>query len=132
MAEQHVAAEPRLAYLSQKRVVLFWVRTHENPADEPSRNMDVREAAEASDEMLSLIRPERTPSRMSTRGIGHLGHLVLEVFSGAGGLSAAMRSLGIPADIPMEAFPSSHVYVKEHDLSCPHLVCRLLLEKKNE
>jgi hypothetical protein len=112
--------------LGNKRMVQYWLPSNRNPADAPSRGVALKRPVDLSEKLKRLVRPTRTPSRHGSRALDAVGLLCLEVFSGAGGLTRSMLDRHIPMDVPMEAFPNRHTYIRDHDLRLPCVVQRLL------
>ena len=51
-----------------------------------------------------------------------------EVFAGAGGLTRALRKVGLVCRAPMEAYPTNHKYIAQHDLDRTDVFVALLRE----
>ena len=51
--------------------------------------------------------------------------LILEVFSGCGGLAAALKAAGFGVSAPMDVHPAKNIYGPEHDLLRPSVVKHL-------
>jgi len=115
-----------LCIFGRKRLLQFWLSTHENPADEPSRHKPVRQPKQVVSSVVSnLITPQRTPHKLSKKGPCRDKFFCLEVFAGMGMLTKALEAQGLGVGIPMEAFPSGSVYVPLHDLSDSAVVSHL-------
>ncbi len=77
--------------LSCIRLVLFWIPTLLNLADDPSRHLALREPRQVGGLAAELIKPESTDGHDSSKGRWSKNCLLLEVFAGQAGRS---RTLG--------------------------------------
>ena len=104
------------AILGQKEMKLFWVASKENPADDPSRDVPLRRPRSLPSSLAPLVLGERTTTATGCRGARHPDCYCLELFSGRGGLSAALSKKGLGVGTPYEAFPAAGRYVAHFDL----------------
>ena len=74
--------------------------------------------------MIPLLAAEPTPSTGSTPS-AHVQKLCRECYAGKGGLSKALTSIGLSVDVPMEAYPEKGKYIRDLDLSQPHVLLGL-------
>ena len=80
-----------LCVLSNSRLVQFWLPSADNPADDPSRKVDIRKPCLVSEAARQLLVPERRAHYRSTKRACHQSRYCLEVFAGSGRLSAALE-----------------------------------------
>ena len=80
-----------LCVLSNSRLVQFWLPSADNPADDPSRKVDIRKPCLVSEVARQLPVPERRAHYRSTKRACHQSRYCLEVFAGSGRLSAALE-----------------------------------------
>ena len=114
-----------LHLLCRKRLVEFWMASALNPAEDPSQFVALRQPQVVGDKASRLLLPERTLSNKSVRGSHAIRMLTLEVFSGCGELTAALKAAGFVVSAPMGAYPAKNIYVPEHDLLRPSVVKHL-------
>ena len=92
----------------------FRIDTKLNPADDPSRDVKLREPEPPEDYMRiplapqEVQEPDQTQVPIEARGFQ-------EAYAGRGGLSAAVKRTGVPVFPPLEAYPAKHVYVQLAD-----------------
>ncbi len=98
--------------------MFLWFESVLNPSDDPSRGVALRRPVPADAITKRFLRPEQT------RGAGFEAPLeggswaCLEVFSGRGRLSAALRAAGLRVASPLEALSSGpDSYVPGADIS---------------
>ena len=113
------------------RVLLLWVPSEFNPADFPSRFVEIPEDLNGANPIIAdfvktrlaelgpsapfpPVRVPRPGSRLRC----------LEVFSGSGSLTRALRDAGFLTEPPLEAYPDG-VYVKEGDILNPAILERV-------
>eukprot|EP00972_Heterocapsa_arctica_P078147 11524756-Heterocapsa_arctica.AAC.1 len=91
--------------LGQKHMVQFWIPSKENPSDDPSRHVPLRQPEAVRPDRAWLLKPERTPHRTSNKKQCAKDKLCREWFAGCGGLTRALGRAGLRIAEPMEAFP---------------------------
>ena len=112
--------------LGNKRLVQFWLASADNPSDDPSRDKPLRRPCLPSKLVARLVLPQRTPPRTC---VGRwLNKLCLEVFSGCGRLSKALKNVNLGVGEPWEAYPKKGVYLDHFDLLNKNNVKRLYRE----
>ena len=95
---------------------LVWVDTHTNPADDPSRKVGLRRPCVATLQVQELVRSEGIDHRSCPIRSAANSRMCLEVFSGWGALTRALKSRGLPVAEPIEAFPVRGIYRVDQDL----------------
>ena len=117
--------------LKNLEVVLCWIPTDKNVADEPSRGKPLRPAQVPTSPLVARL---VTPSGGGRNRGGHRRRvgLFLEVFSGAGGLTRAMKKIGIATGDPYEAFRRKGEHRREHDLLVDSTFEHLLQAVRNK
>ena len=83
-----------------------------NPVDDPSRFVALRQLQVEGDEASRLLLPERTLSNKSVRGSHAIRMLLLEIFSGCGELSAALKAAGLGVGAPVDAYPAKNILLR--------------------
>ena len=91
--------------LGNKKLVQFWLASALNPADDPSRFVDLRSPRPVSDKVRDMLLPSWTQSAKSSKGCHGDKFQVLEIFAGCGALTAALLKIGFGAGQPFEAYP---------------------------
>ena len=104
------------------RVLLLWVPSECNPADYPSRFVEIPDQLSGGNPIITRFVKERLdalgpsapfpPPRAPRPGVRFR---CLEVFSGSGNLTRALRAAGFLVETPLEAFPKG-VYFASGDI----------------
>ena len=102
--------------MSQTTIALIWVPSAENPSDDPSRFVPLRQPRIVNADWLAAGLVPEVVKHSGARGPSQSRRLCLEVFAGYGGLSAALINLNLPVGRPWEAFPSKTTYVQQFDI----------------
>ena len=106
----------------------FWIPSKENPADDPSRHVDLREPEEVRPDLRWLLKAEATSKRETGTKPCAMKSLCRECFAGCGGLTEALKRSRVEMAEPMEAYPKKGMYVATHDLMVPHVLKKLRRE----
>ena len=106
----------------------FWIPSKENPADDPSRHVDLREPEEVRPDLRWLLKAEATSKRETGTKPCAMKSLCRECFAGCGGLTEALKRSRVEVAEPMEAYPKKGMYVATHDLMVPHVLKKLRRE----
>ena len=108
------------AVMGRKQFKQFYVNTHDNPADDPSRGRPVRKPKPMPENLEHLILPQCNEGDSSVSGL-----VCQECYAGKAGLSRELGSQGLATSEPMEAYPSKHVYLDQFDLDRPEVIAKL-------
>ena len=116
--------------LGKKRLVQFYVPTKDNPSDDPSRDVPLRQPCPLHPKLRRLVTPEGSALGLSSKASRLEQQLCLELFAGKGGLSSALRAAHVPCMRPVELYDRSKKIIPEHDLSNEAVVSRLISDCK--
>jgi hypothetical protein len=114
--------------LRKLEIALCWVPSHQNIADEPSRDKPLKPPAPPTSE---LVRQLVMPGDAVDNPAGSPGSEpeeafdFLECFAGRAELTRVAQAAGLRVGEPMEAFPQKDRYISEFDLSRGRVVCNL-------
>ena len=110
--------------LGRKSLYNVHTRSRYNPADDPSRDVDLRAPEEAEDWLRPLLKPEDGRKN-------HWEPLPLERcwsiqgFAGQGLVAVSLAELGIRCRA-LEAFPKPGTYRREHDMTALGIIWGLV------
>jgi hypothetical protein len=110
--------------LGRKQLVQFYLRSKENPADDPSRKVALRVPKAPSPDIAKLLRPHRTLSVKGNKGVHAPHRLCKEIYAGCGNLSKHLEHIGLGVGEPVEAYPNG-LYLRASDLDLEENVKRL-------
>ena len=102
-----------------------WLESHENPADDPSRDKPLRDPAALGSQAEELVTPGGMGGSSPSGNPSEDECLFQEVFAGVGGLTEAFRTQGVRTATPLEAYPRQGVYIKEGDILNPSVLRHL-------
>ena len=115
------------ALLAQITIANFRIGTKHNPADDPTRDAVLRTPTVKPPWLAKAARATPMPAHPSLRFPRHLRRC-RECFAGRGGLSQALRGVGLRVGVPIESHPSKGVTVLDHDMERFEVLYRMQYE----